>query len=70
MIILYILDERIMKFYVLENLEVVLEQETKELLEIIEKIKDPEIHDDLLVKILETREKLTEEMESVEMYVR
>ena len=70
MIILYILDEVHMKFYILENLENILEEEVKEILELLEKIKDPNIHDDLLVKILETKEKLIEEMESVEMYLR
>lgn len=59
-----------MKFYLLENLEAVLEKNTKELLELIEKIENPEIHDDILVKILETKEKILEEMESVEMYLR
>lgn len=59
-----------MKFYLLENLEVVLEKNTKELLEIIEKIKDPGIHDELMVKISETQERLIEEMESIERYLR
>lgn len=59
-----------MKFYLLENLEGILENQTKDLLELIEKIENPEIHDDLLVKILETKEKLIEEMESIEMYLR
>lgn len=59
-----------MKFYLLENLENVLEKNTEELLELIEKIKDPEIHDDILVKIFETKEKLLEEMESIESYLR
>ena len=70
MIILYILDKYIMKFYILSNLEEIVEKETKELLELIEKVSDPNIHDDILVKILETKEKLIEEMESVEMYLR
>ena len=59
-----------MKFYMLSNLEEIVEKETKELLELIEKVSDPNIHDDILVKILETKEKLIEEMESVEMYLR
>ncbi len=59
-----------MKFYILSNLEEIVEKETKELLELIEKVSDPNIHDDILVKILETKEKLIEEMESVEMYLR
>lgn len=59
-----------MKFYLLENLEGILENQTKDLLEIVEKVENPEIHDDLLVKILETKEKLIEEMESIEMYLR
>ena len=70
LIILYILDEVHMKFYILENLENILEEEVKEILELLEKIKDPNIHDDLLVKILETKEKMIEEMERVEMYLR
>lgn len=59
-----------MKFYLLENLENVLEKNTKELLELIEKIEKPEVHDDLLVKILETKQEIIEEMESIEMYLR
>ena len=59
-----------MKFYLLENLEGILEEQTQELLELIEKIENPEIHDDILVKILETKEKMLEEMENVEGYLR
>lgn len=59
-----------MKFYILSNLEEIVEKETKELLELIEKVSDPNIHDDILVEILETKEKLIEEMKSVEMYLR
>lgn len=70
LIILYILDEIDMKFYILENLENILENETKDLLELIEKIENPKIHDDLLVKISEAKEKLIEEMESIERYLR
>lgn len=70
MIILYILDEVHMKFYLLENLENILEEEVKEILETLEKIKDPGIHDELMVKISEAKEKLIEEMESIERYLR
>lgn len=70
MIILYILDEVHMKFYLLENLENILENETKDLLELIEKIENPKIHDDILVKISEAKGKLIEEMESIERYLR
>lgn len=70
MIILYILDEVHMKFYLLENLENILEEEVKEILETLEKIKDPGIHDELMVKISETQERLIEEMESIERYLR
>ena len=59
-----------MKFYILENLESIVEEEVKEILKLLEKIKDPNTHDDLLVKVLETKEKLIEEMERVEMYLR
>ena len=59
-----------MTLYLLGNLSDILENQTKDLLEIVEKVENPEIHDDILVKILETKEKLIEEMESIEMYLR